>query len=239
MKLIAHRGASLEAQENTLAALELGAAYGAFAVECDPRYTADRQLVLFHDGDLDRIAGDPRHIRELTLAELRDVLTESGKMLTTLDDVVSGYRGKSAVLFDLPYPALDEAMFAKIAAAPFRSIVGVHDLMEMELARKYFTRENILAFLYKPELAADFTAAGAGIVRLAEKWLPEHPVSEIRKQIPADCEIWIMSNDQSGHPFFCMNGSPEALKRYRGMGADGVLLNDIAMAVKLQKGGTI
>jgi glycerophosphoryl diester phosphodiesterase len=65
MKYIAHRGACLEEKENTLAALEKGAAYGAYAVECDPQFTRDGAAILFHDPDLKRMADDPRRIADL------------------------------------------------------------------------------------------------------------------------------------------------------------------------------
>ena len=74
MKLIAHRGASLERQENTLESLKLGAELGADAVECDPRMTADGIVVLFHDDDLRRLAGDRRKVNTLTLAEMKEAM---------------------------------------------------------------------------------------------------------------------------------------------------------------------
>lgn len=240
MKLIAHRGACLEKQEDTLAALELGSEYGAFAVECDPRYTADNVAVIFHDGDLARLTGDPRKVCDLTLEEMRTVLAQSGKTVTTLEELLTTYRGKSAVLFDLPHNALDESLYAMLAAAPFHAIAGVHAVAEAEMARKFFAQEDILAFMPKPDMAEAFAAAGAGNIRLWENWLPENPISEVRKRIPADREIWIMSNDKTvHHPLFCMNGSAESLKKLRDMGAEGVLLNDIAMAMELRRNGVI
>src|SRR5688572_12624833 len=46
--LVAHRGASAEAPENTLAALRLGWAMGAESCEIDVRVTLDGQVVLMH-----------------------------------------------------------------------------------------------------------------------------------------------------------------------------------------------
>lgn len=52
--LIAHRGASAEAPENTVAAVELAAKRGARWIETDVRLTADGGLVMIHDATLDR-----------------------------------------------------------------------------------------------------------------------------------------------------------------------------------------
>lgn len=53
-KLIAHRGASVIAPENTLVALEKARELGATWVEADVRLTLDNELIVFHDATLDR-----------------------------------------------------------------------------------------------------------------------------------------------------------------------------------------
>ena len=52
--VIAHRGASAEAPENSMEALELGMELGADAIELDVRRSADGVLVVIHDSTLDR-----------------------------------------------------------------------------------------------------------------------------------------------------------------------------------------
>lgn len=60
LKVIAHRGASHLAPENTLASVELAWRLGADAVEVDVRLTRDGQIVAIHDETTDRTAG--RHL---------------------------------------------------------------------------------------------------------------------------------------------------------------------------------
>ena len=234
MKYIAHRGACLEATEDTLEALERGAAYGAFAVECDPRPTKDGVRVIFHDWNLRRLAGDDRNVSDLTLDEMRASLARVGIELTTFDDVIRKYRGRSAVLFDISYDAsFDEELFKTLRDAPFRVIAGIHKVKEAELAARYLPRENILAFLPGPEEAEAFHAAGCGILRLWEQWLDTVTPADIRARV-GECEVWIMSCDVNNrHPLFCMNGSPASVARVKALGADGILLNDIRMASML------
>ncbi|MEZ4662591.1 MAG: glycerophosphodiester phosphodiesterase family protein [Caldilineaceae bacterium] len=50
--VVAHRGVSALAPENTLRAFALALAQGAFALETDLRFTKDDQIVLFHDDTL-------------------------------------------------------------------------------------------------------------------------------------------------------------------------------------------
>jgi len=69
--IVAHRGASKEAPENTLAAMRLAFEEGADAVEADFRLTRDGKIVALHDASLKRTAGVDRPVTELTLAEVR------------------------------------------------------------------------------------------------------------------------------------------------------------------------
>ncbi len=70
-KLIAHRGASANAPENTLAAFRLAWKEGADGIEGDFFLTADGEVVCIHDGNTMRTAGKKLPVKDSTLAELR------------------------------------------------------------------------------------------------------------------------------------------------------------------------
>ena len=69
--IIAHRGASRAAPENTLAAFELAWGEGADGIEGDFRLTRDDQIVCLHDSSTLRMTGTDLCVAETTLAELR------------------------------------------------------------------------------------------------------------------------------------------------------------------------
>lgn len=71
VEIIAHRGASFDAPENTLAAIKLAWEQGADACEFDVWLSRDGQIVLIHDRDTKRVAGLDRPVVEQTYAELR------------------------------------------------------------------------------------------------------------------------------------------------------------------------
>jgi len=71
VEIIAHRGASFDAPENTLAAMQLAWEQNADAIELDLWLSKDGRLVVFHDADAKRIAGVARKIADLTLAEVQ------------------------------------------------------------------------------------------------------------------------------------------------------------------------
>ena len=95
VEIIAHRGASLDAPENTLAALRLGFEQGADAGELDVHVSKDGELVVIHDATTKRTAGVDRPVAGQTLAELR-----------ALD--VGGFGRWKGKGFSEPVPTLDE-----------------------------------------------------------------------------------------------------------------------------------
>jgi glycerophosphoryl diester phosphodiesterase len=68
--LVAHRGGSLLAPENTFAAFDRAVALGADAIETDVRRTRDGVVVLFHDDTTERITGVRGTIEARTAAEV-------------------------------------------------------------------------------------------------------------------------------------------------------------------------
>ncbi|HEX6988149.1 MAG TPA: glycerophosphodiester phosphodiesterase [Bacillota bacterium] len=69
--VIAHRGASGHAPENTLPAFQLALDMGAHALELDVTLTADGEVVLMHDPTVDRTTDGTGDITTLTLAEVK------------------------------------------------------------------------------------------------------------------------------------------------------------------------
>lgn len=70
-RLFAHRGSSGTHPENTLEAFVAGLEAGADRLELDVHASADGQVVVFHDDELDRTTDGSGLLRERTLAELR------------------------------------------------------------------------------------------------------------------------------------------------------------------------
>src|SRR6202048_5393197 len=70
--VVAHRGASAERPEHTLAAYELALKEGTDGVECDVRLTRDGHLVCVHDRRLDRASTGGGLVRMMRVGELRE-----------------------------------------------------------------------------------------------------------------------------------------------------------------------
>jgi glycerophosphoryl diester phosphodiesterase len=103
--VIAHRGASAEAPENTLPAFDAATKGGADAFELDIRLTADGAPVVIHDATLDRTTDRSGPVRGLTLAELRSV--DAGSRFTPAGGQGYPYRGQGVRI-----PTLGEVLWS-------------------------------------------------------------------------------------------------------------------------------
>jgi glycerophosphoryl diester phosphodiesterase len=106
--VIAHRGASAAAPENTLAAFRLGADLGADFVELDVQESEDGEVVVVHDSDLMKVGRSPLKIWEAPGAELRAVDIGSHKgpqfaaeRVPTLAEVFALCKGRVRVVVEL------------------------------------------------------------------------------------------------------------------------------------------
>lgn len=94
--LYAHRGLHTNdsrVPENSVAAFAAAAKAG-YGVELDVQFTADRQVVVFHDNDLKRMCGVDRRVDELTYAELSMLrLLDSDQHIPLLSDVLEVLNG--------------------------------------------------------------------------------------------------------------------------------------------------
>jgi glycerophosphoryl diester phosphodiesterase len=106
VEIIAHRGASFDAPENTLAAMKLGWEQNADGVELDLWLSKDGKLIVFHDKDTKRFEPTARAITNLTLAEARQLDVGSwksekykGEPVPTLESILTTMpKGKRVVL---------------------------------------------------------------------------------------------------------------------------------------------
>ena len=106
----AHKGFSKVAPENSLSAIRKAIEVGADFAEIDVQETADHVIILNHDRDLMRVAGVPRRISEMTLAEIRavDIGTKfspafAGERVPSLAEVIALARGKIKIQIEMKF----------------------------------------------------------------------------------------------------------------------------------------
>jgi glycerophosphoryl diester phosphodiesterase len=119
--VIAHRGASAFAPENTLAAFELAIEQYADGIELDVKLTSDGHVVVIHDATINRTTNGSGKVSDISLEEVRELDAGSwfdnkflGERIPTLDEVFKHIGGKTIINVELtnyysnPFNALPE-----------------------------------------------------------------------------------------------------------------------------------
>lgn len=131
--ILAHRGDSAHAPENTMAAFELALRQGADGFELDAKLSGDGQVVVIHDQTVDRTTQGSGRVREMKLAELRELDAGShfdvafkGELIPTLDEVFAAFGKETFINVELTnYASPFDALPEKVA-----ELVKRHDLSQ-------------------------------------------------------------------------------------------------------------
>ena len=98
------------AAENSLTAFERAASLG-FGIELDVRVTKDKEVVVFHDGTLDRVTNGTGKVCEHTLAELRELsLMGTEDTVPTFREVLDLVDGRVPLLVELKEDGMDHSV---------------------------------------------------------------------------------------------------------------------------------
>lgn len=110
VQVMAHRGASKAAPENTMAAFQQAIKDGADWIEIDVQETADGEVVVLHDSDLMKMAGNPLKIWNANYEDLADIDIGSwidpkfsNQRVATLSQVLLLCKNKVGVNIELKY----------------------------------------------------------------------------------------------------------------------------------------
>ena len=112
-RIIAHRGASGYAPENTLAAFRLAQKMGVTEIECDLQFSQDKEVMVCHDRVLDRYGYPGRRVADLTRAELSrfdmgswfSPFHYSGEGMITFEDLLSEFGNTFTYHAEIKEPA--------------------------------------------------------------------------------------------------------------------------------------
>jgi glycerophosphoryl diester phosphodiesterase len=185
--VIAHRGASAYAPENTLAAFSLANEMGADWFELDCHLTSDNEVVVIHDGDTERTTGVTGKIAELPLAEVQVLdagtwFSEefSGEAIPTLAQSLEQARDNIGIYIEIKSAIDDRPLFEQLL-----TIMGDAPRMTPEL---------------RSELLAAIEAGGMANLVLARR------VVEVVRELKMEHQVVL----QSFSPSICLAVISEA-----------------------------
>lgn len=236
--VIAHRGNSMHAPEDTLESLRQGMALGADGLEFDVRLSADGVPVLMHDPTLERTTDGTGRVAARTLKALRTL--DAGYRFTRDGGRTYPYRGRG-----IQVPTLDEALEAfpavpciielkaPEATEPFirtverhgakgRVLVGsfsdeVHARLEGRGFHVTASRPAITQLFFR-----SFTPLGAGTVTY-----PAYSVPNVWKHLPIPVRRFSRMLRKRGIPTHCWTiNDPQVARRLWDGGVNAILSDD-------------
>jgi glycerophosphoryl diester phosphodiesterase len=246
--VVAHRGASKRAPENTLAAFRLAISQGAPAVECDVQLSADGVPVVIHDGSVDRTTDGQGAVCALSLEDLRRLDAGrkhhprfAGERIPTLGETLAACAGRARLFMELKpppagagsawqAPALVEGALAAVARAPAVDLTVIS--FDPEVVRLVARRRPDLPLGYLVG-ARHIAAHGAAAVLAAT---PALGAGFVSPQAGAASARFVAAAHAAGLPVSVWTvDHPEELRAVAAAGADAVTTNrpDVALALDL------
>ena len=226
MQIIAHRGASGQAPENTLAAFRLAWVQGADGIEMDVHLSADGQVMVHHDEDTARCSDGQYVIADTQSAQLRQLDVGAwkspqfaGERMPLLSEVLAEVPAGKRVLVEIKVgaemaPALEQALHATPAG--------------VEVALISFYPEALLACKARlPEIPTYWVVEGVGqpyrvsleIIALAQ----QYGFTGLDPDWAAVDPDWVAAARAAGLRLLCWTvNAPAAALGMRALGLDGI-----------------
>jgi glycerophosphoryl diester phosphodiesterase len=208
--IIAHRGASGHAPENTIAAFKRAVELGAHFIETDLHLTRDARFVAIHDPTLDRTTNGHGLVRDFTLAELKKLDAGlwfdrqfMGERVPTLEEVLAFAREHDVVFYlELKYEAawgMHHALAAAIQSSgnAARTVVISFDPGTLKALRQLDTSSMMGLLVEGTSADAVKAVVGAGARQLCPRWdlVTRALVAEAHR---ADLQVVTWTVDEAG-----------------------------------------
>lgn len=231
VQISAHRGASLEAPENSLSAVKQAIVAGADFVEIDVQRTSDGVIVVNHDADLMRVGRSPLVISQSTLEELQavDVGSQFGadfadERIATLEEVIEVAKGEVKLIVELKsYQDDPNRLVAEVV-----QILADQDMNENAVIMSLEYDEVVEVERIAPEIVSGYVASASlgDISKLSADFLA---VSKT-KITPA----FVAAAHASGKEVFVWTvDDPDEMFTMIDRGVDNIITNDPATAVSV------
>jgi glycerophosphoryl diester phosphodiesterase len=220
--IIAHRGASSEKPENTLAAFRRALALGVDGIELDVHVTRDGIPVVFHDDDLRRLTGTRGRIGRKSWAELKRLRVAGIEPIPRLADVLGLTRKRALVQVEIKAgvpvaPVIDAVKRARAARSVILASFDAGIVFEAAQLAPTIPRMLITEARKTPAaLLRQLTTCGAA--GMSVNW------RRIRSA------AWVRYFHDHGHTVWCWTvNDATAARRLTEWGVDALLGDDPAL----------
>lgn len=238
VEIVAHRGFSARAPENTVAAFNLAWAQGADACELDLLLTADGEIAVLHDEDTKRTTKVAKIVRESTLADLqaldagsfKNALFKGEKIPSLEESLATLPLGTRRFLLEVKSgPEVVPVLAKKLAKWRLRGsqiCIIAFDRKVAQESKKALPWIKVYRLSSEKEnkqpvdlaqLIADTKADGLDGLDLGLKWKWSEQMVKQVKDAGLELHVWTVNR-------------PKDVRRLAELGVDGITTDDPVMA---------
>jgi glycerophosphoryl diester phosphodiesterase len=227
--IVAHRGLSSKAPENTMSAFSLALSMEADFIELDVHLSKDGVPIVIHDPVLNRTtnATIPLEVKDLTIEELQNFDAGSwfsprfsGEQLPTLQKVLSEFSGKIGIFIEIkegtePIEALVNQVVEVVSNYPGTEehpvIQGSFSIQASEQLLSYKTSSPLLGISETLEDAQEHISLGIRHIVLSAEEVTEETIELLHQQ---NIALWSYTVDD-----------PKLAQQFSDWGIDGIISN--------------
>lgn len=222
--LIAHRGASKIAPENTLKAFQKAIELEADYVEFDVHQSKDGEVVIMHDANTFRTTRHLGAIKNMTLKELKELNAGEGEQIPTLQELIELAKGK--INFQLEIK--DKGMAKKIV-----TILKDADVIESTLVSSFKHKELLEAQKIEPRLKLAALIIGINTYKIIKNAV-KNKFNAIQPFYTFIRKSFIDSAHRNNIKINAWTvNSKETMRKLSEMGVDGIITNDVEVAKEI------
>ncbi len=234
--VIAHRGASMYAPENTIAAFDLAVEMGADAVELDTMLTADGTPIVIHDQSLERTTNGSGSVASKSIEEIQLLDAGStfdarfvGEKVPTLEEVFAAVGTKILINVELknyasPFDRLPETVVALVMKKGLSDRVLLSSFNPIALIKAQRASEEIR----RAALIGGGPKIVRGVIEVITNYFALHPEVSLVNQGMID------KHHSAGNKVNAWTVNEESvMMKLLSMGVDGLITDTPDVAIKV------
>ena len=224
--VIAHRGDSSRALENSIEAFQLALALPVDMIEFDIRKSRDNQLYVMHDHDTGRTAEKNINIEQSLSEEIASVKLKNGEPIPLLSDVLTLVNGKVGLNIEIKSEGAGALTAAHLAGSGYKGPVLISSFKEREVldARRVLPSVPASGIFdtFVPAEVNKYKSLGYGFISLRKKTVTRELVSACHDQ---KIRVYVWTVDEE-----------DEIKRFIEWGVDGMYSNKPMVLKKVVDG---
>jgi len=217
--IIAHRGASGHAPENTLAAFHLAMDHQADGIELDVMLSKDQEIVVIHDDTVDRTTNGSGRVKDLPLEALQSLDAGDGEKIPTLQSVLDTFGGQCLINIEM-----------KNYASPFDAL----PIKVAKMLKTYGYTEKVLSSSFNPfnfrRFRRHYPGGKLGLLTIPTKanlwvwrWFKYDALHPYYQDVDRDLVSKAKANQQQVNVWTV--DSPDEIRRLAALNVDSLITN--------------